>query len=209
MKKDPDEVYSLKGNVASKLNRGGLNNAATTRASDLVKGANGKALGATALSSAELLAILVGSGSGGRSALAVGQDILVRADGSLDLPDDVLAELDRVVLCEAPQRRTVLELDGALDREPRDGPVHGARVQIPEPEPLGELSGAHHQLLGHRERTVERHVAERDRLNHDLLALEVLLVLGVLLVLVILLVLRGLAVLQVPVAPEARCHDST
>ena len=42
-----------------------------------------KALGATALSSAELLAILVGSGSGGRSALAVGQDSLVRADGSL------------------------------------------------------------------------------------------------------------------------------
>ena len=42
-----------------------------------------KALGANALSSAELLAILVGSGCGGRSALAVGQDILVRADGSL------------------------------------------------------------------------------------------------------------------------------
>ena len=42
-----------------------------------------KALGATALSSAELLAILVGSGCGGRSALTVGQDILVRADGSL------------------------------------------------------------------------------------------------------------------------------
>lgn len=42
-----------------------------------------KALGASALSAAELLAILVGSGAGGRSAISVGQDILVRAGGSL------------------------------------------------------------------------------------------------------------------------------
>jgi DNA repair protein RadC len=40
-------------------------------------------LGAHALSTAELLAIVVGSGGPGRSALAVGQDVLASAHGSL------------------------------------------------------------------------------------------------------------------------------
>src|SRR5689334_17448718 len=40
-------------------------------------------LGAHALSTAELLAIVVGSGARGRSALSVGQDVLTAAHGSL------------------------------------------------------------------------------------------------------------------------------
>ena len=42
-----------------------------------------KSLGAHALSSAELLAILIGTGSSGRSALAVAHDALARSEGSL------------------------------------------------------------------------------------------------------------------------------
>ena len=42
-----------------------------------------KHLGAQALSSAELLAIILGSGSRGRSALHVAQDVLASAGGSL------------------------------------------------------------------------------------------------------------------------------
>jgi DNA repair protein RadC len=40
-------------------------------------------LGAQALSTAELLAIIVGAGAGGHSALSLGQSVLARADGSL------------------------------------------------------------------------------------------------------------------------------
>ncbi|MGE5098413.1 MAG: UPF0758 domain-containing protein, partial [Deltaproteobacteria bacterium] len=40
-------------------------------------------LGANALSNAELLAILLGSGSAGRSAVQVGQSVLVEAGGAL------------------------------------------------------------------------------------------------------------------------------
>ncbi len=42
-----------------------------------------KTLGAHALSSAELLAILIGTGTARRSALALAHDALARADGSL------------------------------------------------------------------------------------------------------------------------------
>src|SRR5215216_2988979 len=42
-----------------------------------------KALGAQALSSAELLAIVLGSGSRRRSALGVGQEVLAASEGSL------------------------------------------------------------------------------------------------------------------------------
>src|SRR4051812_12652381 len=40
-------------------------------------------LGASAVSTAELLAIVLGSGGRGRSALRIGQDVLVAARGSL------------------------------------------------------------------------------------------------------------------------------
>ena len=53
--------------------------------------------GAQALSSSELIAILLGSGSEGRSALGIGQDILSSCRGSLRLlaaqPPDVAQRL--------------------------------------------------------------------------------------------------------------------
>ena len=42
-----------------------------------------KHLGAQTLSTAELLAILIGSGGSGRSALSIGQEVLSQSDGSL------------------------------------------------------------------------------------------------------------------------------
>ena len=50
----------------------------------------------------------------------------------------VLVQLDGLLLGEAAERLAVLEVERSLEREPRDGPVHRARVQIPEPETLGE-----------------------------------------------------------------------
>ncbi|MDQ3808896.1 MAG: DNA repair protein RadC [Chloroflexota bacterium] len=93
-----------------------------------------KDLGAHSLSSAELLAILVASGSGGRSALGVGQDILERAEGSLRRiaaqPVAALTSLSGVGTARAVAIHAALELgrrmaaelreDGAPMRSPRD-----------------------------------------------------------------------------------------
>ena len=77
----------------------------------------------------------------------------------------VLVEVDGVVLREPSERGAVLEIEGALDREPGHGPVHGARVQIPEPEPLGEPArdGALSGSGGPVDRNDHRWVTESSR----------------------------------------------
>lgn len=93
-----------------------------------------KHLGAQALSTAELLAIIVGSGSGRRSALEVGQAILAAAHGSLRRlaaqPVAALTALEGVGVARAVAVHAALELgrrrsseernDGEPMRSPRD-----------------------------------------------------------------------------------------
>ena len=93
-----------------------------------------KAHGAHALSSAELLAIVVGSGSAGRSALALAHEVLAWADGSLrriaGQPVAALTKLAGIGSARAIAVHAALELgrraageereDGAPMRSPRD-----------------------------------------------------------------------------------------
>src|SRR5215216_801966 len=77
----------------------------------------------------------------------------------------VLVQVDRVVVGELTQSQPLLEIEGTLDREPGDGPVHGARVQIPEPETLGEPArdGALSGSGGPVDRNDHRWVTESSR----------------------------------------------
>src|SRR6476661_4818583 len=91
-------------------------------------------LGASALSSAELLAILLGSGGAGRSALQVGQSVLAEAGGALRRiarqPVAALTAVSGVGLARAVTIHASLELgrrmaaegrqDGTPVRSPRD-----------------------------------------------------------------------------------------
>ncbi|MFL5582640.1 MAG: DNA repair protein RadC [Gemmatimonadaceae bacterium] len=93
-----------------------------------------KHLGAQALSSAELIAVLVGAGARGRSALRIGHDILAEAEGSLRRvarePVAWLTGVAGVGTARAVALHAALELgrrlaaegreDGAPLRSPRD-----------------------------------------------------------------------------------------
>lgn len=97
-----------------------------------------KALGASALSVPELLALLVGSGGAGRSAIRIGEEILAAAGGSLQRiagqPVAALTSTRGVGTARAVAIHAALELgrrmsmeardDGAPMRSPRD--VHAA-----------------------------------------------------------------------------------
>lgn len=97
-------------------------------------------LGANSLSSAELLAILLGSGGAGRSALQIGQSVLVEAGGALRWiarqPVAALTAVPGVGLARAVTIHASLELgrrmaaEGRLDgsplRSPRDVVAHFA-----------------------------------------------------------------------------------
>jgi DNA repair protein RadC len=89
-------------------------------------------LGAHALSSAELLAILLGSGSGSRSALAVGQEILAGSAGSLRRiaaqPVASLTVLPGVGTARAVAVHAALELGRRMAAESRE---EGAPVRSP------------------------------------------------------------------------------
>ncbi len=89
-------------------------------------------LGATALTTRELVALLVGSGSEGRSALDVAEDMLRQADGSLRrLASRPTAELMRVRgvgMAVAGRVSAALELGRRLARE---GPLEQARIRTP------------------------------------------------------------------------------
>jgi DNA repair protein RadC len=93
-----------------------------------------KHLGPSSLSAAELLAIVLGSGAGGRSAFAVAQDLLAASAGSLrrlaSQPVAALTELRGVGTARAVTVHAAIELgrraaregrhDGASVRSPRD-----------------------------------------------------------------------------------------
>lgn len=90
------------------------------------------AVGAGALAVRELLAILVGSGDRGRSALDVAGELLQRADGSLRrLSASEMTELERVAgvgPAVAARLAAGLELGRRLARE---GPVQRPRIRGP------------------------------------------------------------------------------
>jgi len=91
-----------------------------------------KALGAQALSSAELLALVLGSGTGRRSAIGLGQAILAEAGGSLRRiaagPVAALTALDGVGLARAVAVHAALELGRRMAAESRD---EGAPLRSP------------------------------------------------------------------------------
>ena len=110
-----------------------------------------KHLGAQAVSTAELLAIVLGAGTGRRSALAVGQEILGAAGGSLrrlaSQPVAALTALDGVGTARAVTIHAALELgrraaaeareEGAPVRSPRD--VHALFAPRLEDLPVEEF----------------------------------------------------------------------
>ncbi|HWJ24142.1 MAG TPA: DNA repair protein RadC [Gemmatimonadaceae bacterium] len=89
-------------------------------------------LGAQALSTAELLALLIGSGGAGRSALAVGQALLASAGGSLrrlaSQPPAALRAVAGVGPARAATVHAALELGRRAAVESRD---EGAPVRSP------------------------------------------------------------------------------
>lgn len=88
--------------------------------------------GSRALGSAELLAILLGSGTGGRSAIAIGQEVLGSAHGSLRRlaaqPVAALTAVDGVGTARAITIHAALELGRRMAAESRD---EGAPVRWP------------------------------------------------------------------------------
>lgn len=129
-----------------------------------------KNLGPQSLGSAELLAILVGSGAGGRSALALGQEILACAGGSLrrlgSQPVAALTALRGVGDAKAILIHAALELgrrmaaeareEGTPLRSPRDvHAVFGPRLEdVPVEEFHVAILDAQHRL--ERDITVTR-----------------------------------------------------
>ena len=91
-----------------------------------------KHLGAGALSSAELLALVVGSGAGGRSAITVGHEMLASSEGSLrrlaGRPVASLTALTGVGTARAVAVHAALELGRRMASEARD---EGAPVRSP------------------------------------------------------------------------------
>jgi DNA repair protein RadC len=89
-------------------------------------------LGAASLSAAELIAIVLGSGSGGRSALAAGQEILASAGGSLrrlaTQPVAALTSMRGIGPVRAVTIHAALELGRRLAAEARDD---GAPLRSP------------------------------------------------------------------------------
>lgn len=121
-----------------------------------------QSLGAQTLSTAELLAILIGSGSGGHSAIGVGHEILARAEGSLrriaTQPVAALTAQPGVGMVRAISIHAALELgrrmaseaheDGAPMRTPRDVyAAYGPRLQdLPVEEFHVAVLDAQHRL---------------------------------------------------------------
>ena len=91
-----------------------------------------KALGAQALSSAELLALVLGSGTGRRSAIGLGQEILAEAGGSLRRiaarPVAALTTLAGVGVARSVAVHAALELGRRMAAEARD---EGAPMRSP------------------------------------------------------------------------------
>lgn len=101
-----------------------------------------RALGPAALSSRELLAILIGSGGASGSALDVADGILARSDGSLrrlaSLPPGVLEEEPGVGAATVSRIQGALELGRRAAAEPTeaDGRIRGPRDVFERMGPL-------------------------------------------------------------------------
>ncbi len=131
-------------------------------------------LGAHALSSAELLAILLGSGGAGRSALQVGHEVLSAAHGSLRRlamqPTAALTSVAGVGMARAVIIHAALELgrrmaaeareDGAPVRSPRDVvALYAPRLEdLPVEEFHVAILDIHHRL--ERDITVTRGILD-------------------------------------------------
>lgn len=106
--------------------------------------------GASVLSTVELLALLVGKGTPGRSAVDVASDLLRRADGSLlALAARSQGELQAqagIGPAVAARLAAALELGARLAREPA-----GKRPRIRGPADVYELLGASLRALRHEE----------------------------------------------------------
>ena len=91
-----------------------------------------KNLGAQTLSTAELLAILIGSGGSGRSALSVGQEVLAQSEGSLRRiaarPVASLTSIRGVGTARAVTIHAALELGRRMASEARE---EGAPLRSP------------------------------------------------------------------------------
>ena len=91
-----------------------------------------QAVGPSALTTRELLALLIGSGQVGRSALDVAEEILQRADGSLRRlaarPSAELLQVRGVGVAVAARIAAALELGRRLARE---GPLERGRIRGP------------------------------------------------------------------------------
>ncbi len=91
-----------------------------------------QAVGPSALSTRELLALLIGSGQVGRSALDVAEEMLQRADGSLRRlaarPSAELLQVRGVGVAVAARIAAALELGRRLARE---GPLERGRIRGP------------------------------------------------------------------------------
>ena len=136
-----------------------------------------KDLGATSLSAAELLAIVVGSGGAGASALALGQEILGRAQGSLRRiaaqPVAALTSVQGVGTARAVAIHAALELgrrmaaeareEGAPMRSPRD--VYAAFAARLEDLPVEEF---HVAILDSQHRLERDVLITRGILNSSL-----------------------------------------
>jgi DNA repair protein RadC len=109
-----------------------------------------RTVGAAALSARELLAILVGSGSEGRTAVDVAGDLLVAADGSLRrlaaLPAVRLERIPGVGAAVSARVTAALELGRRLARE---GPA--ARTRIGGPRDVFERCAPTMRDLAHEE----------------------------------------------------------
>jgi DNA repair protein RadC len=136
-----------------------------------------KDLGASSLSAAELLAIVVGSGGAGASALALGQEILGQAQGSLRRiaaqPVAALTSVQGVGTARAVAIHAALELgrrmaaeareEGAPMRSPRD--VHAAFAARLEDLPVEEF---HVAILDSQHRLERDVLITRGILNSSL-----------------------------------------
>ena len=91
-----------------------------------------KSLGARALSASELLAIVIGTGTARRSAIALAADVLARADGSLRRlsaqPVAALTAIDGLGTARAVAIHAALEIGRRLGAEVRDD---GAPLRSP------------------------------------------------------------------------------
>lgn len=132
-----------------------------------------RALGVRSLGTAELLAVILGSGSRGRSSLTIAHDILAQVDGSLRVlssrPVAAIAAIGGVGPAKAMAIVAALELGRRTAAEP-----HGERVAIHAPQDVVAAFAPHLEALA----VEEFHIAILDAQHH--LERDVLVTRGIL-----------------------------